>query len=363
MKTKETKTRILLVSPMPPAVGGISISTARLRDRLLQDGYDVDTYNLQIKTASWIHPLWQIINTLFLPAYILFSKPYDIIHLHVSGYWRRVYVKMVHRLFKGAMIVSTVHGDLKYYLERPLADHVMAMGDRIICVRPGDCELFPEHIRGKAVEIPAFIMPTSDSITKEVLPGDVESFLSDVADGGLPLLLFNGSVVLSKPYNDLYGIEDFARLIVALNENKVRVAALVIINDSIFDNRKNDFIGKIERILSPCSGVKICKNKHFSLLPILNRENIIYVRPTKTDGDSLSVREALSLGASVVASNVAQRPQATICYDINGGPKALYDAVLQALSLIKNERTAENLKSNDYYDKIIGVYDSLVKKS
>ena len=77
----------------------------------------------------------------------------------------------------------------------------------------------------------------------------------------------------------------------------------------------------------------------------------------------MSVREALSLGASVVASNVAQRPQATICYDINGGPKALYDAVLQALSLIKNERTAENLKSNDYYDKIIGVYASLVKKS
>ena len=41
------KIRILIVSPVPPAVGGISVSSSRLKDRLVLDGYEVDTYNMQ----------------------------------------------------------------------------------------------------------------------------------------------------------------------------------------------------------------------------------------------------------------------------------------------------------------------------
>jgi len=35
----------------------------------------------------------------------------------------------------------------------------------------------------------------------------------------------------------------------------------------------------------------------------------IYLRPTTTDGDAVSVREALSLGTPVVASDAAERPE------------------------------------------------------
>ena len=39
---KSGKARILLVSPMPPAMGGISVGSARLRDNLTADGYEVE---------------------------------------------------------------------------------------------------------------------------------------------------------------------------------------------------------------------------------------------------------------------------------------------------------------------------------
>jgi hypothetical protein len=40
----------------------------------------------------------------------------------------------------------------------------------------------------------------------------------------------------------------------------------------------------------------------------------IYIRPQVSDGDSVALREALSLGIQVVASDVCIRPQGTNLY-------------------------------------------------
>ena len=37
--------RILIVSPMPPRIGGVSVSSGRLYDNLKADGYVVEVYN------------------------------------------------------------------------------------------------------------------------------------------------------------------------------------------------------------------------------------------------------------------------------------------------------------------------------
>ncbi|HYX90065.1 MAG TPA: glycosyltransferase family 4 protein [Myxococcaceae bacterium] len=56
-----------------------------------------------------------------------------------------------------------------------------------------------------------------------------------------------------------------------------------------------------------------------------------FVRPTRADGDSVSVREALTLGVPVVATDVAQRPPGTIvCRE--GSAEDLAGKVEQALA-------------------------------
>jgi glycogen synthase len=42
------------------------------------------------------------------------------------------------------------------------------------------------------------------------------------------------------------------------------------------------------------------------------RRNVIYIRPTRRDGDAVSIREALAFGTPTVASNVVRRPPGTI---------------------------------------------------
>jgi glycosyltransferase involved in cell wall biosynthesis len=43
----------------------------------------------------------------------------------------------------------------------------------------------------------------------------------------------------------------------------------------------------------------------------------VMIRATSTDGDSISVKEALYLGKKVICSNVVSRPKETILYNYN----------------------------------------------
>jgi glycogen(starch) synthase len=57
----------------------------------------------------------------------------------------------------------------------------------------------------------------------------------------------------------------------------------------------------------------------------------VFLRPTRADGDSISVREALALGVRVVASDAAVRPAGVHCHAAGSGA-ALAAAVLEALA-------------------------------
>ncbi len=68
---------------------------------------------------------------------------------------------------------------------------------------------------------------------------------------------------------------------------------------------------------------------HEMCLAIMSRSSM-FVRPTFRDGDSISVREALSLGVPVVASNVGERPEGVMLFepgDVDGLVKRVMDVL------------------------------------
>ena len=344
---------------MPPAIGGISVSTARLRDRLVNDGHEVETYNLQMDVPHVAHALWQMLNMFWLPFYVLGKRKFDIVHLHISGYWRRVWFRLVKPFFKGASIVVTIHGDVANFINYPFCESVLAAADRIICVRRGNIALLPKLLKSRSVEIPAFIMPPASSIAAEKIPESVVAFVDEAQRSGCPLLVFNGSVVLKEPFYDLYGFKEMAAIVKRLHDNGIKIAALMIVNDMHLDASQCAFLQDVESRLDGCGSVMLCSKMQFSLLPLLSRGNAIYVRPTKTDGDSLSVRESLALGAQVVASSAAPRPEGTRCYDLASGEDGLYKRIVDAIEELESDHGCNSVAFKDYYDKIIEVYSSL----
>jgi glycosyltransferase involved in cell wall biosynthesis len=91
--------------------------------------------------------------------------------------------------------------------------------------------------------------------------------------------------------------------------------------------------------------------------PVL-KESDVFIRPTRTEGDSNSIREAIALGIPVVASNPVPRPKQCILFE-NGNSSSLATIVHEVLDqLPKYRNILKKAKQSDNAKKII----ELIKK-
>ncbi|MDE6140032.1 MAG: glycosyltransferase [Alistipes sp.] len=340
--------RVLIVSPMPPLIGGVSISSGRLYDNLRRDGYDVDYYNLKFSNGRYNTKIGILLRFMYIPIYVLLHKRYDIIHCHVPGVSRKLYLSLVKPIFfKGAKTVMTIHGDISSLLRSKPFLFALRRMDSIICVQPGDSAKLPDDIRSRSEDIPAFIMPRI--IPDSDVPSDIMDF---VGRDDKPLIIHNGAVVLSDKHYDLYGFEDMADLYFKLKQAGVGFKMLLIVIGETDTADKRRFVEAIRTRIAGEPDILLVHNQGFELLPIL-KYGFMYIRPTKTDGDSLSVREALAMGLHTVASDRTVRPDGVVTYH---NAEELFDKV-KAL-LIDNKRSLCD-SNHDFYDQIKSVYDSL----
>lgn len=338
--------RILLVSPMPPLVGGVSKSSERLYNNLLVDGYDVDYYNLKFSNTKYNNALGIVLRFFFIPFYVLFHKKYDIIHCHVPGVLRKVYISLFTCFYKRAKLIFTIHGDITGLLKSRWAMKALEKADKIICVQMGDTNRLPDELKCKSVDIPAFIMPKN--IEKEQLSGIIKSFV-DRDDN--PLLLFYGAVVLRGEMFDLYGIEDTIKLYFDLRQQGECFKLMMLITCNETDRDQVEFLDRIKAKIVGEENVCVVVNPGIEMLPLFAQAKV-YLRPTKTDGDSLAVREALYLGCGVVASNKSVRPTGTMVYC------DYVDFVDKTKELLKTS-DIKRQQDNNFYEDIRKVYESL----
>ena len=346
MSVEKDMKRILIISPMPPLIGGVSVSSKRLYDNLVRDGYDVSYYNLKFKNVRFNNSLGIIVRFAFIPLYILFHRKYDVIHCHISGIYRKLYMGLFKSLFKGARLIMTIHGDISSLIASRMGVYALSKADRIICVQPGDSQKTPLSIRNKCVDIPAFLVPLE--INTNSIPVSVLDF---VQKKDLPLIVFNGAVVLSKQFYDLYGFQDVVDLYKKLQRENIACKLLIIVNNDILNSEQSEFVDSLRSVTSTDLNVLWVVHEKFELMPIFKYARV-YVRPTKTDGDSLSVREALAMGCAVVTSDKAKRPSGALVYhtaeEFFGMTK---DVLLNGAEL------SNKVKSETFYNQIKEQYE------
>ena len=81
----------------------------------------------------------------------------------------------------------------------------------------------------------------------------------------------------------------------------------------------------------------------------------VYVRPTFADGDSVSVREAVALGRTVVATSVGTRPQEAILVP-PGDPAALAAALMQVEEARPVLRVTREARPGDCLRRLLELY-------
>ena len=174
----------------------------------------------------------------------------------------------------------------------------------------------------------------------EVLPAFVDAS-NDRAEGYEPAIeaFFRaGRVVVVSAYavqfldnrREVYGldnaVEAFANI--ASDHEDLRLAIFIARRPTRSKARRH--LARLERRLE-AAGLSDRTLVVFGqpLVPALRR-NAIYVRPTRAEGDAVSVREAQAAGVRVIASNVVRRPPGVMLFE-TGDVAALSDALLTAL--------------------------------
>lgn len=303
------KNKILIVGKVPPPIGGVTIHVKRLIEHLDNDGIDFKFLELNKKN---------ILN-IFLK-----SARFDISHLHSSNVYMRFIFALFHVNLKTKSII-TFHGNLgRYsYLKNKIDLCTIRMTDIPIVLNKQSYSLASQHNRNSKL-VTAFLPPKHEKKLSKKIRLSIESLKEKKLN----------KIYCTNAYNlsfDRYGNEIYSISKMVLLFANLKSYGLIISDPS--SNYKTYIESK---------NIDISKNILF-----IDEEHSFYnvlkltdgfIRATTTDGDSISVREALFLGKITICTDVVSRPNGTLTFDVNN-----FNGLQ---SLIENEVQKNTLKMN-----------------
>jgi len=294
--------RILLIGPLPPPIGGVSIHISRISS-LLAEYAEVRV----IDDSGQCTPGVPNVRKGGIFKYMSAMLWSNIVHVH-SG---PLILRAAHIIFArlaGKRLIVTIHGATHSKpTTRALERFLFRRAHKIITVS----ERIRDHYRLHDVDvIPAFIPPLLAS--EPQIPESVAEWIRDQKHRGRKLIAVNAFRPVQYAGGDLYGIDMCIRLIAALAEKDQDAALLCAISDSAgFDEKIRSYHKLIDefdlaaQVMLRLGGISF---------PRVIAEADLVVRPTLTDGDALTIREALHFGVRVVASDCVDRPSGTTSF-------------------------------------------------
>jgi glycosyltransferase involved in cell wall biosynthesis len=318
--------KLLLVGPFPPPHGGVSVHVLMLHDLLREAGISCRVLNIS-RGAPQSDRYVSIRGPLhFMLLLLRYSLKGWSLHVHINGHnvksWLVAFVAglagvtgpgamlTIHSGMSPAYLNDRRSGRLLAWAAFRFYRHIIAVNSEIkdvlcsLSVPEARIEILPAFLPDSllmaAPYASGFALSRSRSARACIrsahaapleLPGNFESW-SKAHNPVLSTALF---------FRPEYGFGLLVQAISELREKHPRLGC-VVMGDS--ESRPE---GLPQHIFA------IGDVKHESCLAVIARSDI-FVRATFSDGDAISVREAIALGTPVVASDVVRRPAGTLCF-------------------------------------------------
>lgn len=295
--------KILLIGPLPPPLGGVSVFLKRHKRALESEGHEVDLLD-RTKLGRWRY-VW----------HLCFGrlKDYDLISVHVQS----LCVPLI-LLARGAASRTQVMDHNWRRIEtwnrwqRKVYGAFLARCRELVLIGHEIKSYYEEHgvalARQTAIRSP-FIPPPADEEQAiwESYPSEVHAFVRRAA----PLVLANAPRIVFYRGVDLYGLDMCVDLVAELKRDHPQIGllfALAEVGDEAY----------LRAIKKRINAVGIEENFHFmtghrEMWPLFKRAQL-FVRPTCADGYGISVAEAVYFGCPAVASDVCTRTPGTIVF-------------------------------------------------
>ena len=346
--------RVLQLGPYPPPHGGVQTNLLAIRQYLRRRGIPCAVINLTRFRKPDGDDVYYPANALQLMG-LLRRLRYDVLHLHIGGDLtpRLFGLGLICSRILGAKSVLTLHSggypsspEGKSARPAKLRGFVFRGFDRLIGVNPEIVDLF--HRFGVSPDRTRLIGPHAFSAAPASETDPRPEALRSFFDSHAPVLL---TVGLLEPEYDLpLQIE----VLGSIRESYPH-AGLAIVG-----------AGSLEAELAALIGVKpyaehilLCGDvPHAGTLRAIE-ECGVFLRTTLYDGDSISVREALHLGAAVIASENGMRPPGVRLIP-PANPKALRETIIETLAAPASDRKPEPQTDETNLQAVLDTYESLV---
>jgi glycosyltransferase involved in cell wall biosynthesis len=308
-----TGKRVLIIGPMPPPMGGVAVHVERVAHFLRTHGNAVMVHHSEPRGRSLLFNLYaarlQRILTKFRPTDIHYHGTY----LPNSDRELKLLGTM---LQQHAIELSIIEHDCRHLYARS-ADYsswyknfieqynvnLMLVGTKTV-----QSYLDLQMPCQRAVHAHAFLPPL-----EERLPHLLATYppqLWQHIQRSSPLLMMNAFACVRHNDTDLYGIRDAIQATLALRKDHPTIG-LCIIMATIGDA---GYMHTLYALARQTPGAIFFLIGNYQLWPLLPHADI-FIRPTYSDGDSVSVREALWANIPVIATNVCARPDGVSTYD------------------------------------------------
>jgi glycosyltransferase involved in cell wall biosynthesis len=312
--------KLLLIGPVPEPRGGVSVHLMRLAQLLQQHGVEVRF----VDESPVVKPNIPNLRRGAVLAYVRNMLWADIVHVHSSNPVIRLTHVYAARLL-GRRVVVTIHSAREMGWRHLISQWAVdAAVTRVFVSREIEA-----RFDAPGVILPAFLPPASDELSVE---RDVDEWISRRKSEGRRIVASNASTLAVYNGQDLYGLDI---IIGAFSDSAINVRFACIFFISATRGRE-DYLAacKAEIGRRNLSGVLRIVTMPSNFVGAAARSDII-VRATNTDGDAISVREALHLGKVVIASDCVARPPGTLLFktrDIDDLKRVLLAAPLEVPS-------------------------------
>lgn len=304
----ENKT-IAILGNYPPPLGGVSVHIKRVMHKFIRQDNRVHHFDTLKRHSIGVYVLRLI---LFLCA----KKP-DIVYYHTIDLNSRLIefrlLILLKKLIQFKLMV--VEHNCRHLYDRSNEykkefNNLMRSVDHLVLIGYATEKSYQENhiIMPESIAIEAAFLPPDTREEDAILstyPEQLKSFI----ESHLFIITVNAFQLSLLEQKDLYGIDQCIELLQKLNDKR---AGLIIVLGSIGDiNHYSQLKERIKLYALEDRCLWIVGQKE--LWPVLKRSHI-FVRPTLSDAESVSVQEALYFNVPVIASDACLRPEQVLTF-------------------------------------------------
>lgn len=303
--------RILVVSTLPETsgVGGVTIHTQRLLESKVLKNPDFQLELFDYKKNS-------------VRDYLKKLKTCDVVHIHISNPKARLVFVSLAKVSKKKVIL-TVHGDLgRHRTVNNFFDKMAVRGADVPVLINDKSFTKAQKINKASVLAPAFIEPQ----TPDPLPHQIDLLIKEIDRHRYPKIYATNASKrnFDEQGNEIYGITFLINTFSKL-DNKY-----LIISDP-----SGDYSESTAKTALPAN-ILILNERH-SFFELLKKCDGM-IRATSTDGDAISIKEALYLGKDVIATDCVDRPKGVNLFKYDDST-SLLNALTEAERSHNNDKT------------------------